>query len=213
MKSNIQTYRFSLIRLIFFAELTLNRSSDISSNNLSTSEWVLWKIHCSDVNLARVVVPLFGTFWRSHRGIILLRSRRIRRSDQFVYSDGNEVGSMMSSIVRRQIHIFFFIRIPFNQSTFGGYFGIIAIELTTALCYILVIWTIVSLFLSMGLYFGALSSHFESIFGEISTQSSRTIETKKCMIEAIKFHNQAKEYARLYIYKNFGYIWCDLPAE
>lgn len=89
---------------------------------------------------------------------------------------------------------------PLSQDTFGGYFGIIAIELTIASVYDLATINITAFFLSMGLYLGTFSSHFETIFkhlSQISVQrpstTAKTIKLKECLINAIELHTQAKE--------------------
>lgn len=91
-------------------------------------------------------------------------------------------------------------RTPFNQSTFGGYSGILAVELIASSVYALVTMTITSLFFSMGMYLGALSSHFEFILKQLSdragegyTGRGRRLALKEYLISAIQLHNLAKE--------------------
>lgn len=90
-------------------------------------------------------------------------------------------------------------RTPFNQSTNGGYCAVLAIELSTSSVYVAVTLTIATLFLSLGMFFNAFSIQFESMFRNMSELASRKrtrgsmVELKQSLIDAIKFHNQAKE--------------------
>lgn len=89
---------------------------------------------------------------------------------------------------------------PFDQTTFGGFVGMLVNGLTTGLTYLVITTTIASLFLSMGLYLQAFHSHYESMFDNMnaivagsSSNSDAAIRLKACLIEAVNFHNQAKE--------------------
>lgn len=67
-----------------------------------------------------------------------------------------------------------------------------------------VIGLIESLFLAMGLYLRAFYLHYDSLFQSMSylvdidrpATNSGTIQIKARLIEAIQFHNRAKEYDR-----------------
>lgn len=65
--------------------------------------------------------------------------------------------------------------------------------------YLTVTVMISSLFLSMGLYFGAFAAHFELMFQNMSKLNSENMpEFRKMLLlkarltEAVKFHNDAK---------------------
>lgn len=89
---------------------------------------------------------------------------------------------------------------PFDQTTIGGFVGMLVNGLTTGLTYLVITTTIASLFLSMGLYLQAFCSHYESMFGDMNeivagspSKFDDAIPLNACLVEAIKFHNQAKE--------------------
>lgn len=89
---------------------------------------------------------------------------------------------------------------PFDRSTVNGYTGFLLSGLILGLNYMIITATIASLFLSMGLYLRAFYLHYELMFRHMNElvdrkipEAAKWIQLKACLIEAIKFHNQAKE--------------------
>lgn len=89
---------------------------------------------------------------------------------------------------------------PFDRSTVNGYTGFIVSGLILGLNYMTITATIASLFLSMGLYLRAFYLHYELMFRNMdelvdrkTPEADEPIRLKACLIEAIKFHIQAKE--------------------
>lgn len=90
-------------------------------------------------------------------------------------------------------------RLPFDPTTVGGYACIFICEETFGFMYIIVAATIAEIYLSMALYLGAFYSHFMSMFQSMNElvdvktpEASRENQMKACLIEAIKFHNEAE---------------------
>lgn len=88
---------------------------------------------------------------------------------------------------------------PFDQSTFAGFVGMLVNGLTTGLTYLITTTTIASLILSMGLFLRSFYTHFQSMMRNMdalvdgnSRQADISTPLKAYLIEAINFHNQAK---------------------
>lgn len=84
---------------------------------------------------------------------------------------------------------------PFDQNTFSGFAGVLTLELFGGGMFLTVTTMISSLFLSMGLYFGAFCAHFELMFQNISEMKSENESIslmKTRLIIAVRFHNHAK---------------------
>lgn len=89
---------------------------------------------------------------------------------------------------------------PFDHSSVEGYIGICAIHLIISTTYVIVTILIESLFLAMGLYLRAFHLHFKSMLQHISDLAEirraaidPAVQLKSHLIEAIRFHDQAKE--------------------
>lgn len=79
--------------------------------------------------------------------------------------------------------------------------GVLAIETVCGSMFLTVTTMISSLFLSMGLYFGAFAAHFELMFQNMNELNSenvprfrRLLLLKTRLTQAVNFHNDAKRY-------------------
>lgn len=95
---------------------------------------------------------------------------------------------------------FTFCRMPFDPNTVGGFTGVFVSGLIFGTNYLIITTTLVSFLLSMALYWRAFSTHYESMFRNMNdlvaakpADAVTLIRLKARLIEAIDFHNQAKE--------------------
>lgn len=87
-----------------------------------------------------------------------------------------------------------------DQSTFEGYLVSLMIGFIPGLIYIVYTATLNALFVSMGFYFRAFYSHYESMFRNMNElvdgtapEGAKQIQLKASLIEAIKLREQTKE--------------------
>lgn len=91
----------------------------------------------------------------------------------------------------------------FDENTFFGFCVLLYLNYVAGVGYIVVTTLIATLFVTAGLFFNTFRAHFELMFqnmGDLVTKHRRpdyATRLKACLIEAINFHNQAKEYANL----------------
>lgn len=147
-------------------------------------------------------IDTHGNSWWS---AILLLYRWTHRNCKFISANKIDVALILDILRMGYLQITFSNsfssnRTPLDQNTAVGFSGILAIEIIFSLVYLTMTTSIVSLFLSMGLFLGAFCEHFDLMFRNMSELAGRKrptfgsgIPLRKHLIEAIEFHIRAKE--------------------
>lgn len=144
------------------------------------------------------------------RNFILLHQIWMRRNNELIFAAEVDVSAIRCSNIYYLTWSanFFLTRMPFDDTTVYGFIATVTIQLGVGIAYFLSTLPSISLLLSMGLYLGAFCSHFETMFRNMSdlvvdlhdcnnfSVFEKALLLRTWLVEAIRFHNQAKEWAR-----------------
>lgn len=87
-------------------------------------------------------------------------------------------------------------RMFIDPTTFGGFVGHLVCGFIFGLSYLILTVAVASNYLSMGIYLRASYEHYEAMFRNINGMVEENVnpsQLKASLIEAINFHNTAKE--------------------
>lgn len=198
--------KFSQIKnlILLFRFAAINTTSEIYFTNanemsLKFAKWSVWTVVGSYIFSTLTYASVGAIFYYIRDGFVdpvnlylPYKIRCLRTNSNFQFRTSLTIEF---PLISRENSL------PFDESTWLGWFCSLMLELLCGTTYVSTSVTITSLFIGLGLFFRASTLHFEAIFNEmndtltgcLSTERDLLLKLKRSLINAIKYHNRAKE--------------------